>query len=747
MVDTYTVYKTGSPSTTVTVSSNGTFTMPGYAVTVSATFVQNNTLYHIALGTVIHGSISASAQTALSGTSVTLSATPATGYSLYSWYVFKTGDMNTTVGVSGNSFTMPAFDVTVMATFVLGSATGDYVKVTEAPADWSGEYLIVCESQNVAFNGTVDNNWGRCSSVTISNATIGSNATTDGYKVTVSQSRSGYKFMFPDGKYMNWTGEKKFSEGTNAVAYTIALSNGDVSISFGENTLKYNYNSGNGGLRSYKTGQTAIQLYKKTMIAPPTHNIQFHPNGGTGMMDDQSVNEFEPTALMDNAFVREGFVFEGWNTAADGTGDYYADGATVILLDDLELYAQWNQLFTITLAEVSHGSISSSATQAFEDDEIILTATPDPCYALAQWTVTDAQGQAINVTDNHFEMPASNVTVGATLVFSPQSFVHEYHLVTSSDQLVAGRTYLIVNMANGKALGTTQNNNNRSAAEVTINEDIISTINENVCELTLGATGNNWTFFDAHYGNNGGYLYAASSSENYLRTQASVTNNAKWSITIGSGGTATLAAQGSNTHNLLKYNSNNSIFSCYATNNTMQDVCLFRRTEIIDYPAEQAVTLAQGWTWWAPTIDMTLTELETALGGNGILVNSQTSEYASYENGSWSGSLTSIVPGQMYKIQTSASCSLALGGSYITTVAVPILPGYNWFGYAGMQTADITVLFNGFSPVEGDKINSQDEGFAIFENGAWGGSLTTLYPGHGYVYISNATGSKTLVFQ
>ena len=79
MVDTYTVYKTGSPSTTVTVSNNGTFTMPGYAVTVSATFVQNSTLYNIALGTVIHGSISASAQTALSGSPITLTATPATG--------------------------------------------------------------------------------------------------------------------------------------------------------------------------------------------------------------------------------------------------------------------------------------------------------------------------------------------------------------------------------------------------------------------------------------------------------------------------------------------------------------------------------------------------------------------------------------------------------------------------------------------------------------------------------------------
>ena len=145
MVGSYNVYKTGNPSTIVTVSSNGTFTMPGYDVTVSATFVQNSTYYNITMGNVSHGSISASTTTALSGTNITLIATPASGYSLYAWYVFKTGDMNTTVNVSGNSFVMPAFNVTVMATFVQGSANGDFEKVTSAPTDWSGEYILVYE--------------------------------------------------------------------------------------------------------------------------------------------------------------------------------------------------------------------------------------------------------------------------------------------------------------------------------------------------------------------------------------------------------------------------------------------------------------------------------------------------------------------------------------------------------------------------------------------------------------------------
>ena len=255
MVDSYTVYQTGNPNITVAVSSNGTFIMPNYAVTVSATFVVNNTYYNIALGEVSHGNISTSVNSAQSGTVIYLTAMPTSGYSLYSWYVYKTGDMNTTVTVSGNSFVMPAFDVTVMATFVEGEVgNGDYVKVTSAPTDWSGEYLIVCENQNAAFNGTIENNWGRCSAVTIVNNTIASTATTDGYKVTISPKETGYKFQFPSGNYMSWTGEKKFAESTTETAYTISTSNGNVSISYGSYSVKYNHNSGNGGLRSYSSG-------------------------------------------------------------------------------------------------------------------------------------------------------------------------------------------------------------------------------------------------------------------------------------------------------------------------------------------------------------------------------------------------------------------------------------------------------------------------------------------------------------
>ncbi len=158
---------------------------------------------------------------------------------------------------------------------------------------------------------------------------------------------------------------------------------------------------------------------------------------------------------------------------------------------------------------------------------------------------------------------------------------------------------------------------------------------------------------------------------------------------------------------------------------------------------DRTLELVQGWNWWAPLVEMTVDELETALGTNGIVVNSQDTGYLRYENGAWGGTLTAIVPGQMYKIQTGEACIISQSGSYVP-VSYTFYPGYNWFGYQGTQPLAIEDI--NITPTEGDKINSQNDGYAIFENGLWNGTLESLQPGHGYVYMSNATVPQTLSF-
>ena len=751
MVDTYSVYKTGDSSTTITVNSNGTFTMPNYAVTVSATFKVNNTYYNITLGNINHGSISSSVTSAKSGTTINLTATPATGYQLYSWYVFKTGDMNTTVTVTGNSFVMPAFNVTVMATFTQ-PFDYSYVKVISAPSDWSGEYLIVYETGGKAFNGgliTLDAT-GNTISVSISNNTIPANNTTNAAKFTIAPMTGGYSIQAASGKYIgNGSNSNSLTSSDNPMVNTLAFDNGDIDIvSSGGAYLRYNTNDPR--FRYYKSGtytnQAAIQLYKKVgNAATPTHTINFMPNGGDGSMNPQTVNEFEATSLNSCTFTRQNYQFDGWNTEADGSGTYYVDETTVTLLEDLILYAQWIPQYSITINGVEHGSISANVVQAIEEQTITLSAEPEEAYHLYSWTITDSNGNTVDVIENQFEMPASNVTVSATFVYVGV-FNGFYRLVTSESQLQAGKTYLIVNVANCMALGTTQNTNNRAAMSVTINNNKINTISNTVCELSLGGTSGSWTFFDVNWNGTGGYLYAASSTANQLKTQAENNDNGKWTINIGNNGIATITAQGTNTHNTIKFNTNNGtpIFSCYSSG--QQDVCLFVREDPI--MTQQTITLSAGWNWWSPNIDITLTHLEEVLGANGIKITSHDGKSASNSSHGWNGTLTAIEVGTMYKIKTGEACTITLFGTIVNSAdhAITLDYGSNWIGFVGMESLGLSGALQNLTPSNLDNIKTVGGMATYYQGIGWRGSLTTLEPGKGYIYKSNATSTKTFVF-
>ena len=92
--------------------------------------------------------------------------------------------------------------------------------------------------------------------------------------------------------------------------------------------------------------QDTIRLAKDiTLYAQWTYNqvdVIFNANGGEGTMPVQKVLKRTETALDANTFTRANdFVFTGWNSKADGTGDNFDDKAKVTLTSDLTLYAQW----------------------------------------------------------------------------------------------------------------------------------------------------------------------------------------------------------------------------------------------------------------------------------------------------------------------------------------------------------------------------------------------------------------------
>lgn len=77
------------------------------------------------------------------------------------------------------------------------------------------------------------------------------------------------------------------------------------------------------------------------------YRITFDANGGSGEMSDQIiVAKDNIQKLILNTYTRDGYIFVGWNTMPNGSGDIYFDGQDIYIFDDIVLYAQWNKFQT-----------------------------------------------------------------------------------------------------------------------------------------------------------------------------------------------------------------------------------------------------------------------------------------------------------------------------------------------------------------------------------------------------------------
>lgn len=98
---------------------------------------------------------------------------------------------------------------------------------------------------------------------------------------------------------------------------------------------------------SYTMGTGNVTLYAKWTAN--NYNVIFNANGGSGVMSNQSIASGSSAALSTNTFTRTGYTFSGWNTAIDGSGTSYANGATYTMgTNDITLYAQWQVLPCLT---------------------------------------------------------------------------------------------------------------------------------------------------------------------------------------------------------------------------------------------------------------------------------------------------------------------------------------------------------------------------------------------------------------
>ena len=157
----------------------------------------------------------------------------------------------------------------LMAVFAVQAQS--YVKVTSAPADWSGEYLIVYEAGNVAFNGglTTLDAVSNTIPVTIVDNAIEATDVVNAAKFTINASGN---ILSASGYYIGRTANSNGLLSSTSTKYTNTISlNSDGSahiVGSGNAVLRYNATSGQYRFRYYKSSsyasQKAIALYKYT---------------------------------------------------------------------------------------------------------------------------------------------------------------------------------------------------------------------------------------------------------------------------------------------------------------------------------------------------------------------------------------------------------------------------------------------------------------------------------------------------
>ena len=383
------------------------------------------------------------------------------------------------------------------------------------------------------------------------------------------------------------------------------------------------------------------------------------------------------------------------------------------------------------------GSVSGTGSYNY-GSTCTLTATPATGYSFVRWTKNGSQvstnpSYSFTVTEN-----ASYVAV-----FSLNSYT-----ISASANPSAGGT---VNGAGTYNYGSS-------------------------CTLTATpATGYSfvrWTKNGSQVSTNPSYSFTVTGNASYVAIFSlnSFTISASASPSVGGsvsgagsynyGSTCTLIATPATGYSFVRWTKNgnqvstNPSFSFTVTGNASY-VAVFEQS-----PITQNQTLSTGWNWWSSYVELNgaegLSMLENGLGSAGQMIKSRSDGYVeSYTyNGAtgWFGSLTSISNEQMYKINMNTSSSAAVTGYLVSASNHPITigNGWNWIGFPLNQSVGVAEALSGFSPAVDDVLKGRNSYTTYFSNNGttgWFGSLNTLEPGYGYMYQSQSSGTKTLVFQ
>lgn len=176
-----------------------------------------------------------------------------------------------------------------------------------------------------------------------------------------------------------------------------------------------------------------IMLYAQW--TPINYTIQFNINGGSsGTMANQTQVYTVEQALTKNSYSRNGYIFTGWNTAANGSGSSYTDQQKIVNLTTengkvIVFYAQWTPIkYTISFDGNTQTSGSMQNQEFTYDTEQALSSNQyqKTGYTFTGWN-RSTDGSGVSYTNGQV---VKNITTESnkTISLVAQWKENEYYL-------------------------------------------------------------------------------------------------------------------------------------------------------------------------------------------------------------------------------------------------------------------------------------------------------------------------------
>ena len=545
---TYTPTANGTHTATLKIYGCGIAQSSAHTVTLTGTCATRHTIIWSANGSTYHtNTVANNNRPDIPGSPDDCSATRVfMGWTAQSNYESASAAPNDLFTTTAPLVTQNKTFYAVYATATISGSSTDYALFTSAIEE--GDYIIM--ANDYAMKASVANGRLQYADVTPVSNTISNPDANIIWHIAPNDNKWTI-YNQSVGKYAASTGVANKAQLVTNVDDKALWTVGSPSSNTYEIVNKYNadsavnanlHNNGTYGFACYaSTYGTTPYLYKKTenivysqysvnCSSAANVTITFHANDGTNSTTTQSIPKNVNIALVDNSFVYAHHAFVEWNTQANGGGTSYANGATVNIDGNLDLYAIWSEDPKYTVTFKNNGATYATYTNyAGETITGIETPSLTNCddYTFEGWS-TSTYGLTNTATPTLVSattVPASNTTYHAVYSYSQTSGSGGSASLTqlgSSSTFAAGDQIVIV--AKGFTYALYQETTNSSYVKNWDFENSAATVAadaKNYVTLSV-ATNNNWYLGDA----TNGYLYTSGSNNLVCNT----TSKTEWTI-------------------------------------------------------------------------------------------------------------------------------------------------------------------------------------------------------------------------